>query len=393
MFRELLIFLYLTTFRIPFTFFKLFPQKKKTVFVASFGDNSLFIAKEVAKQTDDQIVILKDSQCKLDFRQDDPNWTVIEFKVSHLLGWFRSIYHLATSQKVFVDNYFGFLSVARFKKNVQCIQLWHAAGAIKKFGLEDPSIKERTPGTIKRFIKVYDRFNYVAVGSERMATIFQRSFGLSDDRMLRVGIPRTDFFFNSLEKQKADKLLKEEIPVIGKKRVILYAPTFRNDHLVNPEIVLDIQALYKKLSNQYILLLRLHPAVHAAFENDFPGFVFNVSKGYDINHLLVITDILITDYSSIPFEFSLLERPMIFYAYDLQDYRKERGFWEDYEKLVPGPIVENTDEIIELIEHSQFDLKRIQTFAAEWNQYSTGSSSKNMVKSLYKTDKSPARWH
>jgi teichoic acid glycerol-phosphate primase len=391
MFRELLIFLYLSIFRIPFTIFRLFPQKKKTVFVSSFGDNTLFTAKEVSKQTESQIIILKTSQCKVDFRSENADWVVLEFEVSHILDWLRSIYHLATAQKVFVDNYFGFLAVTRFKDNVECIQLWHAAGAIKKFGLEDPSIQDRTPDAIKRFRKVYDRFDYVAVGSERMATIFQQSFGLSDERMLRVGIPRTDFFFDESEKETAKKKLMDDMPLIGEKKVILYAPTFRNEHLINPEIALDIKALYEKLSDQYILLLRLHPAVQATVENQFPGFVFNVSKGYDINQLLVITDILITDYSSIPFEFSLLEKPMIYYAYDLQEYHQERGFQEDYEKLVPGPVVESTEEIIKIIEKNEFDMERVRAFAAEWNQYSTGNSSRNMVEALYKKDKSPAR--
>jgi len=99
--------------------------------------------------------------------------------------------------------------------------------------------------------------------------------------------------------------------------------------------------------------------------------------------VLVGTDILITDYSSIPFEFSLLEKPMIFFAYDLDEYKETRGFGEDYEKLVPGPVVKDTDSVIEVIKQDQFDLGHVKAFAQEWNEYSNGDSSKRLIEALY----------
>lgn len=389
MIRELFIFVYLFVFRLFFHLFRLFPQKKKTVFVTSFGDNVLYTAREVDKLTDHQVVIVKTAQCKVDFSAYS-SWNVVAFEPSNPTQWLRSIYHLATCRTVFVDNYFGFLAVTKFKDNVKCIQLWHAAGAIKKFALEDPSIAHRSAKAIQRFKEVYNRFDYVAVGSERMAEIFVESFGLPDERMLRVGIPRTDFFFNEEQMHMAQEALQEQLPLIKQKKVILYAPTFRQDQFDNPRIALDLDLMYKNLRHHYIVLLKLHPSVNLAFENQHHGFVYNVSNGFDMNELLTVTDILITDYSSIPFEYSLLQRPMIFYAYDLEDYRKERGFWEDYESMLPGPVVHHTKDIIQSIKDYDFDIDGVRTFARKWNQYSDGMASRKLVERLYDVESSPA---
>lgn len=384
--RELAISVYLFVFHILFYMFNLFPQKKKTVFVASFGDNILFTLKELEKQVDDQVVILKTSQCKVDFGQISIG-KQISFKPSHLPSLVQSIYHLATANKIFVDNYYGFLAVTDFKANVQCVQLWHAAGAVKQFGLKDPSVKDRSTRAYDRFLKVYQRFTHVVVGSEKMAAIFRDSFGLPNDVILRTGIPRTDFFYDTTKVRDVERKLRDSFPVINRKKVILYAPTYRDNQLNEAEISLDIQKLEEQLSNDYVLFLKLHPAIKRDFYNAHSNFVYDVSDMNDINELLVITDILISDYSSIPFEFSLLERPMIFFAYDLEEYTKTRGFWENYTNFVPGPIVQNTNELLTTINKNQFDFSKIKDFANQWNQYSKGNSSSTLISSLYTEEK------
>src|SRR5690625_3068790 len=102
--RELAVTIYLFIFRLLFNSFKLFPQKKKTVFVASFGDNILYTLKALEKQTEEQVVMLKSPSCKITFK-DAPNRKQLSFTVTNLLDWVQSIYHLATSNKIFADNY------------------------------------------------------------------------------------------------------------------------------------------------------------------------------------------------------------------------------------------------------------------------------------------------
>ncbi|WP_245251291.1 CDP-glycerol glycerophosphotransferase family protein [Virgibacillus litoralis] len=342
----------------------------------------MYTVNELEKQTDDQVVILKTSHCKISF-DDLSNRKVLDFESLNIIDWVLSIYHLSTSEKVIADNYYGFLAVTEFKANVQCIQLWHAAGAIKQFGLKDPSIQNRSPRAFERFQKVYHRFDYVVVGSERMASIFRKSFNISNEQILRTGIPRSDFFFDTVAKNEAEKSLKQDFPVINGKKVILYAPTYRDNDLNTTDLHLNIEKMYREFKDDYVLFLRLHPAVDGEYQNKFPGFVINVSSYHNMNHLLVISDILISDYSSIPFEYSLLNKPMVFYAYDFEDYAKIRGFWEAYDELVPGPVVKSTEALIDVIKSESFNMNQVSTFANQWNQYSNGYSSESLVKAIY----------
>src|SRR5699024_10985098 len=150
------------------------------------------------------------------------------------------------------------------------------------------------------------------------------------------------------------------------KKVILYAPTYRDNQFVVSDIQLDLEKMYTAFKDEYVLFIRMHPTVEIDAINHYPDFIFDVSEGIHINHLLVITDILVTDYSSIPFEFSLLHKPMIFFAYDLEAYAHARGFWELYEDVVPGPIVETTDELISVMQEDKFNMSQINSFARIW---------------------------
>ncbi|PZD83350.1 CDP-glycerol glycerophosphotransferase family protein [Bacilli bacterium] len=382
--REIAVAIYLFTFRLFFTFFKRFPLQQKTTFVASFGRNILYTMREVEKTTDHRIVILKVHPCNITFKKR-PHRRIISFKIGNFLDWMESIYHLATSEKVIVDNYFGFLAVTDFKENVTCVQLWHAAGAIKQFGLRDLSIENRPPSAFRRFKAVYSRFDYVVIGSEKMATIFKEGFGIQEKQLLRTGIPRTDFFFDHENLEKAAQSLRRYFPIIDEKKVILYAPTYRDQELHVQELKMDIEKMYEHFHGDYVLFLSLHPAVKVDIENNHPDFAIDVTT-YNINHLLVIADVLISDYSSIIFEYSLFNKPMVFFAYDIDEYAEERGFWEVYEELVPGPVVCNMDNLVEVIKNEAYDMSGVREFSEEWNRYSKGRSSEQLVRVVYGGD-------
>ncbi|WP_082233328.1 CDP-glycerol glycerophosphotransferase family protein [Halobacillus massiliensis] len=387
MVRDFLISIYLLIVKVIFNIAKRAPQRKKTVFVSSFGDNILFTVEALKKQQyRGDIVILKEARCQFSF-QEDKQTTVLPFQPKKPLAFVKSIYHLATSEKVFVDNYFGFLAAVNFKKNVECIQLWHASGAVKRFGLADPSIEGRTMKAKERFRKVYQRFDKVIVGSDKMAEIFKKSFDLEDHNILKTGIPRTDFFYD--DHSQIEKKLRQQFSQIKGKKVLLYAPTFREHQLTNPEIQLDLKLMYESLQEDSILLLKLHPAVNSNFHNPYPEFIVDVSSGVHINHLLLITDVLITDYSSIPYEFSLLNKPMIFYSFDLEEYVRVRGFWEDYHTMTPGPVAYTTQEIIEILWEENFNFELIKRFSKQWNEFSDGRSSEKLIEAVY--DKKTSR--
>lgn len=382
--REIVVSIYLFLFKTLFNIFKIFPLREKVTFIISYGENLFYVHEEMKKQeVQDEVIVLYKSTCKYDLNKYSGK--KYRFESLSIHDTIISTYHLATSRHVLLDNYFGFLSAVEFKKDVQCTQLWHAAGAIKKFGVEMPSIKERTKRAQERFLKVYNKFNKIVVGSDLLADIYKQAFHLSEENIVRTGIPRTDLFFQADRQQEVIATLKSQNEMIGAKKVILYAPTFREHGLMNARIELDIQNLYETLHDEYILILRLHPAVRKSMEisEKYQNFVYDYSSHPNINELLLVTDILITDYSSIPFEFSLLRRPMIFYPYDLEMYVKERDFWFEYESLVPGYIAKNEKDMIRYIKQGDFDLERVDHFARQWNQYSKGDASKQIVNLLF----------
>ena len=158
--------------------------------------------------------------------------------------------------------------------------------------VKDPFIQNRSTRARKRFLEVYKKFDYVTSGSEKMAEIYQESFQLPKSHILRTGIPRTDFFFNDESKKTSRSSLLAMFPELEYKKIILYAPTFRNDGLNNGEIALDLEMIYKELKDEnYALLLKLHPAVKTEhdLQHKFPGFVYPVNSEFHVNQLLIST--------------------------------------------------------------------------------------------------------
>lgn len=384
MIRETVIEIYLFIIKVLFAIFNLFPLQNKVTFVATFKENPLAVYEEMNRVGySGKTVFLCKKGCYLEIKRKVavPVYTVESGNPIHLIV---SIYHLATSKHIIVDNYYGFLASARFKKDVECIQIWHAGGAVKTFGLRDASNGKRLKRANKRFRQVYERFDKVVAGSSAFAKIFREAFGLPEDRMLPIGFPRTDFFYDKEKLEKARTEFFQAYPMLKRKKRILYAPTYRSGG--NGEIAINITKMYERLKNDYVLLIRLHPSVSAKVDVKYDHFVYDFSNYPNVNDLLIIADVLITDYSSIPFEFALLEKPMIFYPYDLLEYVQERGLWEPYEQTVPGPIARSTDEILFLLEKNVFDMQKVKEFAQRWNEYTPGSSSHNFVRYLFLSD-------
>ncbi|MCA1026836.1 CDP-glycerol glycerophosphotransferase family protein [Cytobacillus kochii] len=383
--REIIISIYLLFFKILFNVFKLFPLRKKTTFILSFVDNGWHVYNQLLKEGySGEIVFLESRKLNLNNIVKN-NEKVYRFETYHIFDTFFSIYHIATSTHIIIDNYYGFLSEVEFKEEATCIQVWHAAGAIKKFGLKDPSIKGRSENAKRRFRNVYEKFDHVVVGTEKMAEIYYSAFGVDEKKILKTGIPRTDYFYNEIAETEVKRKLYNDYPQLMNKKVILYAPTYREKDLSHFNLKIDLENMLGNLADNYILILKLHPEIEN--NNKIPEQlgkkVLDLSGEYKVNDLLFITDYLITDYSSIPFEFSLFEKPMIFYAHDLDAYEKERGFWQVYESFVPGPIVKDTDGIINAIKRNDFDIMQIKAFKNVWNEYSLGESSLNLIRKIY----------
>jgi len=376
--KEWLIELFLFINKCIFELFNLMPLKKKIVLLCDFGDNARFVANDLARRGEKGFIVLRTSKCKETFKGTGAK-AILSFSPTNIMDYVRGLYHLATARTILIDNYFPILSVTNFRPDVECIQLWHAAGAVKKFGMQDASVLFRSPAAVRRFRRVYNRMNRVVVGSDEMVPIFKSAFEMKDGQFLRLGIPRTDFFYDLDAMEAAKIALFKEYPDMIGKRIILYAPTFRDQQLNAQSIPIDFKDIINELGENYLLIIKLHPAVAQNVAAMNHPQIISVKNNVPINDLLCVADCVISDYSSIPFEYALLGKPQIFYPYDLEKYEMERGFWTNYEDLVPGPVVSTDDELVYVLQNNVFDLERIQRFSASWNQFSDGHASSKLV--------------
>ena len=152
--------------------------------------------------------------------------------------------------------------------------------------------------------------------------------------------------------RSAEEKVRNAVPEARGRKLILYAPTFRG-RVASAEAPdqLDISYMKERLSDEYFLLIKHHPFIknRPPVPEDSAGFAKDVSDELNIDELLVASDVCISDYSSLVFEYSLMERPMIFFSYDIADYSDWRGFYYDYNDLTPGPVYTSTEEVTDYI--------------------------------------------
>ena len=269
----------------------------------------------------------------------------------------------ATSRVVIVDDYFRMLNIVPKRRGVTLFQLWHACGAFKTFGFTRLG-KEGGPQQVTVNHRMYD---YAIVSSSKIAKHYAEGFGLSDEKIIATGIPRTDVFADENYAAEIKERLYSKYPALMNKKVLLFAPTFRGNGQMSayyPLDALDIQKLYDDLGGEYAIIIKLHPFCKERYKVDekYKDCIFDFSDKDELNDLLFITDLLITDYSSVVFEASLLDIPMLFYSFDLVDYVMDRDFYYEYEYFVPGKIVCNQNELTKSIINSDFDYNKVDNF-------------------------------
>lgn len=286
--------------------------------------------------------------------------------ISGLLSFFfTKPYQLARAEIILLDNVFLPMAYLKVKDRVKVIQLWHGTGTIKKFG------QDVNQGKLKRLeFKANQNITHLIVNSEETKKLYGKAFGVSSERIYSIGLPKTDELLERLTQksngqedfEKKSLYLKHHIPENAK--LILYAPTFRDHERQDPKLFGRLEDILKILPAEYVLGLRLHPFVAEAFRDQpLPDRTYQMSFEPDINSLILASDGLITDYSSILFEYCLLDKPMVFLAYDLEEFSDQgRGFYYDYKDYVPGPLVRTGAEAGRCFVKDDFDKDRICRF-------------------------------
>jgi len=301
----------------------------------------------------------------------------------------RAGYLLASSAVFVVDDFFLPVYVVQPRPGTTIIQVWHACGAFKRFGY---STRDKTFGadesTLGR-LRIHANYDVCLVSSMSVAPAYADAFGQPLERFRSdLGIPRTDAVIPGPGTPALVADLRHRYAIPDGKRVILYAPTFRGTSITaaRADGLPDWYALRDALVDDHVLLVRLHPFVRSGLtiDRELDGFVTDVSDHRDINELLHITDVLVTDYSSVIYEFALLGRPMVFYAPDLDAYEAERGFYFDYRSGVPGPVAETTAALAEALRSldAEAGAEQARSFARASFDIADGHATERVVEGL-----------
>jgi len=367
-------FFYSKVFRFLYRVFCLLPLKKNKILFASFSRDELsgnfkFVYDELKKRN-------------LDFSYH----FVLKRSIKERKKYSELVslaFHLATSKFILLDDFFPVVYHLKIRKGAELIQLWHAVGAFKTFGYSRVGL----PGGPSPNSKNHRNYTKAIVSSKNVAKHYSEGFGIDIKKIVATGIPRTDIFFDEEYKYTIKEELYHRYPFLKEKKVILFAPTFRGNGQQSAYYdihKLDLEKLYNGLKKDYIFLFKLHPFVNdkLVIPNEYKDFYYDFSSYREINDLLFITDLLITDYSSVCFEFALLNKPMVFFAYDVEEYIQTRDFYYDYYSFIPGSLVKTTEDLIEVIQKEDFQMHKIPDFVHYFFDHTDGKSSARVVDQL-----------
>ena len=310
-------------------------------------------------------------------------------RYEYFLRCLLMIKEIATAKYIFVNEASNVISTCPIRRETKVIQLWHGCGAFKKFGFSTADLIFGDDRKNQIRYPSYKNYDLVTVSSPEVIWAYAEAMQLEQNKEIikPLGISRTDIFFDDNILQQARKKLYQLIPAAKNKKVVLYAPTFRG-RVADAQAPdkLDYNLMKEKLDEEYILLVKHHPLVKKRPE--IPGncakFVFDITEQMTIEDAMCVADICISDYSSLIFEYSLLERPMLFFAYDIEEYIDWRGFYYPYEEFTPGPVVNTTEEIVRYLLHTElFDLEKARLFKEKFMISCDGHSTERILQEVF----------
>lgn len=275
------------------------------------------------------------------------------------------------------------------------VQTWHGT-PLKRLAADMDEV--HMPGTNtaqykENFLKEASKWDYLISPNAYSSEIFRRAFGF-DKTMIESGYPRNDFLFQANNAETIANI-KTRCRLPHDKKIILYAPTWRDNQFYDRgrykfDIEMDLNRMKAELGEEYIIVLRLHYLIAENLDlTGYEGFIYELSSHEDIRELYLIADMLITDYSSVFFDYANLKRPMLFYVYDIEQYRDNlRGFYFDFEAKAPGLLVKTTEEIIDAVKHIHWfgftPSAETEAFYHKFCYLEDGQASERVVQKVFK---------
>lgn len=281
----------------------------------------------------------------------------------------------ANARAVFICNYFVPVTSCKKREETTVVQLWHSCGALKKFGYDsEEDISSHFKGSVTR------NFDLITVSSKECVKAFVSAFRLKEDIVKPLGVSRTDVFFDESYNEQCRREFFERYPDYKGKKIVLYAPTFRGNaldcHCVGEEYAAELE---KKLGEAWKVIIKMHPRLHSGLTN------------CDIatNRLMPVADVLVTDYSSLVFEYALYKKPWVIFAPDIESYSKGRSFYLDYKADMPAPLVTEGEKLAQAVIDSEksFDHDGVERFTEKYMSACDGRSTERIIDSALEKER------
>lgn len=350
-----------------YLFMKLFPVKSRIIMITRQSNNVTLdfrLLKEYIEKTDNNIEI------KIFAKKLEKG---IYNKILYILYTLKVMKHLATSKVCVIDSYCIPVSILKHKKKLKIIQIWHASGAVKKFGHQILDKKEGSSKFIAKLMCMHKNYDFVIAPSERTKKIFAEAFNIQEEKIVKFGLPRLEYIYNS--KYDKSKEILEEYPRLKNKKNIVYIPTFRKNQKTNLNEILN----YKIDKQKYNLIISLHPLDSTKVPEEYL-----VDKKFSSFDLIKIADYIITDYSALSIEASILEKPIFIYLYDYEKYTEIRGLNIYLNEELKTFTTNKFSDIMTKIEEKNYDIKELIDYKNKYIEINPESSIEDLGNFLLK---------
>lgn len=287
-------------------------------------------------------------------------------KIQYALHTFVQMYHIATSKVVIVDTYVIPVSVLKHKKELKIIQIWHALGAIKKFGYQVIGKKEGSSDIVANAMRMHKNYDAITCASKITAAFYSEAFNTDINKIKVIGMPRVD---DILGENKNDEILSQNPNYVGK-QTILYIPTFRKNGKVNISRVIESVD-----SKKYNLVIKLHPLDTTEVPQEYL-----VKGDFSTYDLMKFADYIITDYSATAIEASLLQKPLFLYVYDIDDYSEARGLNVILTEELSSSTYKDIKDILEIIQNGNYDYDSLKKFRDKYVETYNENNTENVCK-------------
>ena len=355
--------LYLLVFYLNLVYFilKLLPTKNKIVFISRQTDKPSLDFRLLKKEIE-----TIDKSIKIVFVTKKMKKNLFD-GIKNIINIFIQLYHLATSKVCITDGYNISISVLKHKKKLKVFQIWHSLGAIKKFGYQ--SLNADKSKKIAKVLKMHKNYDYITCSSNEMIKYFSKSFNYKKEKFIPIGLPRIDYLLKNTKKNK--KKIYFAYPEFKNKKIILYAPTFRDNNYYKINELIEAIDLKK-----YILIIKIHPNMN--YKINYKKNVYTCDE-FTTLQLLSIANHVITDYSGISIEASVLDKPVYLYVYDLKEYSKNPGININLKKELPNYVFKDEKELYKSLNSNTYNIDVIKRFKQKYVPYYDGMITRRLA--------------